>query len=115
MNEAEPQSWKDRSKMARTLPASEALVLIILRILIPIVWLKSESEVAQSCPTLCGPMDCSPPGSTVHGILQARTLERVAMPSSRGSPDPGMELLPLRPPALAGGFLTTSATWEALL
>ena len=36
---------------------------------------KSESEVAQSCPTLCDPMDCSPPGSSVHGIFQARVLE----------------------------------------
>ena len=36
---------------------------------------KSESEVAQSCPTLCDPMDCSLPGSSLHGILQARVLE----------------------------------------
>ena len=36
---------------------------------------KSESEVAQSCPTLCNPMDWSPPGSSVHGIFQARVLE----------------------------------------
>ena len=36
---------------------------------------KSESEVAQSCPTLCDPMDCSPPGSSVHGIFQATVLE----------------------------------------
>jgi len=36
---------------------------------------KSESEVAQSCPTPCDPMDCSPPGSSVHGIFQARVLE----------------------------------------
>ena len=36
---------------------------------------KSESEVAQSCPTFCDPMDCSPPGSSVHGICQARVLE----------------------------------------
>ena len=42
-------------------------------------------EVAQSCPTLCYPMDCSPPGSAVRGILQARILQWVAMPSSRGS------------------------------
>ena len=35
---------------------------------------KTESEVAQSCPTLCDPMDCSPPGSSVHGIVQARVL-----------------------------------------
>ena len=40
---------------------------------------------AQSCPTLCDPMDCCPPGSSVHGISQARILEWVAMPSSRGS------------------------------
>ena len=40
---------------------------------------------AQLCPTLCGPMDCSPPGSSVHGVLQARTLERVAISYSRGS------------------------------
>ena len=37
--------------------------------------MKSESEVAQSCPTLCNPMDCSPPGSSIHGIFQARVLE----------------------------------------
>ena len=36
---------------------------------------KSESEVAQSCPTLCGPVDCSLPGSSIHGIFQARVLE----------------------------------------
>ena len=45
----------------------------------------------QSCPTLCDPMDCSPPGSSVHGILQARILEWVAMPSSMDLPDRGME------------------------
>ena len=46
------------------------------------------SKLAQSCPTLCDPMDCSLPGSSIHGILQARTLEWVAMPSSRGSSRP---------------------------
>ena len=44
--------------------------------------------VAQSCPTLCDPMDCSPPGSSVHGILQARILEWVAISFSRGSSQP---------------------------
>ena len=44
--------------------------------------------VAQLCPTLCDPMDCSPPGSSVHGILRARILERVAKPSSGGSSQP---------------------------
>ena len=41
--------------------------------------------VAQSCPTLCDPMDCSPPGSSIHGILQTRILEWVAIPFSRES------------------------------
>ena len=44
-----------------------------------------ESEVTQSCPTLCDPVDCSPPGSSVHGILQARILEWVAISFSWGS------------------------------
>ena len=44
---------------------------------------KSESEVTQSCPTLSEPMDCSLPGSSVHGILQARVLEWVAIAFSR--------------------------------
>ena len=43
--------------------------------LLQCVKVKSESEVAQSCPTLSDPMDCSPPGSSVHGIFQARALE----------------------------------------
>ena len=37
--------------------------------------MKNESEVAPSCLTLCDPMDCSPPGSSIHGIFQARILE----------------------------------------
>jgi len=43
-----------------------------------------EREVAQSCPTLCDPVDCSPPGSSVHGIFQARILQWVAISFSRG-------------------------------
>ena len=45
----------------------------------------------QSCPTLCDPMNYSLPGSSVHGILQARILEYVAIPFSRDLPDPGIE------------------------
>ena len=67
----------------------------------------------QSCPTLCDPMDCSPPGSLVHRILQARKPEWVAMPSSRGSFQPRIEPESPTSPELAGGFFTTSATWEA--
>ena len=46
------------------------------------------SEVAQSCPTLCDPVDCGLPGSSIHGILQARILECVAISFSRGSSRP---------------------------
>ena len=46
---------------------------------------QSESEVAQSCPTLCNPVDCSPPGSSICGILQVRILEWVAVSFSRES------------------------------
>ena len=58
--------------------------------------------MAQSCSTLCDPMDCSPPGSSVHGILQTRILEWIAIPFSRGSSQP-RDREP-RSPALAGRF-----------
>ena len=51
----------------------------------PFSFLRCCCLVAQSCLTLCGPVDFSPPGSSVHGILQARILECVAISSSRGS------------------------------
>ena len=60
----------------------------------------------QSCPTLCGPMDHSPPGSSVHGVLRVGILEWVAMPSSRGFPDPGIEPVSFMSPALGGRFPT---------
>ena len=49
---------------------------------------KSESEVSQSCPTLCDPMDCSLPGSSTHGIFKARVLEWGAVFFSRGPSRP---------------------------
>ena len=70
-----------------------------------------QAQSLQSCLTLCDPMDCSPPGSSVHGILQARILEWVAMPSSRGSSQPSISYAS----ALAGWFFTTGDTWEAPL
>ena len=51
----------------------------------------SGALVTKSCPTLCDSADCSPPGSSVHGILQTRILEWVAMPSSRDLPNSGTE------------------------
>ena len=69
------------------------------------------SSVAQSCPTLCNPTDCSPPGPSVQGILQARILEWVAMPSSRGSSQPRD---PTQVSYIAGGFFIIWVTRGAL-
>ena len=69
----------------------------------------------QSYPTLCDPVDRSPPGSSVHGILQARILSGLPCPPPGDFPDPGIEPTSLMSPALAGRFFTTSATREAQL
>ena len=58
--------------------------------------------IAQLCLTLCEPIDCSPPGFSVHGILQARVLQRVAILFSRDLPNPGIEP---GSPALQAGSL----------
>ena len=50
------------------------------------------AQLLQACPTLCNPVDRSPPGSSVHGILQARILKWIVMLSSRDLPNPGIQL-----------------------
>ena len=55
------------------------------------VYIYMHAKSLQLYPTVGNPMDCSPPGSSVLGILQARMLQWVAMPSSRESPKPGIE------------------------
>ena len=67
----------------------------------------------QSCQTLCNHMDCSSPVSSVHEIFQARLLDGLPCPPPRDLPNPGIKLVSFMSPALAGGFFTTSATWEA--
>ena len=62
---------------------------------------------AQSCLTLCDPLDCSPPGSSVCGISQATILEWLPFPPPRDLPRPGVKLASPGSPALAGGFFTT--------
>ena len=68
----------------------------------------------QSCLTLCDPMDCSPPGSSVHGIFQQEYWGGLPCPPPGDLPDPGIEPTSLTSSALAGRFFTTSASWEAL-
>ena len=74
-----PKTWRTRLSPYRLL-----VLFLALTILLGVL-------VVQSCPTPCAPMNCSPPGSPMHGIHQARTLAWVAMPSSGDRPDPGME------------------------
>ena len=77
---------------------------------------KSESEVAQSCPTLSDPMDCSRPGSSVHGIFQARVLEwgaiafsvYVVKRSATSLPGNLLEILNPRATELESAYLTKS-------
>ena len=64
------------------------IILLTIMLLSPHHNPESESEVSQSCLTLCDPVDCSPPGSSVRGILQVRILEWVAISFSRGSSGP---------------------------
>ena len=73
--------------------------------------LNRESEVAQSCLTLCNLMDCSLPGSSVHGIFQSRVLEWVAISFSRGSSQPRDQT---RVSHTAGRRFTIRATREPL-
>ena len=63
------------------------------------------AQSLQSCPTLCDLLDCNPPGSSVHGILQARILHWVAFPPSGDLPDPGIEPVSLISPSLVGRVL----------
>ena len=72
-------------------------------------------SVTQLCPTLCDPVDCSQPGFSVHGILQARILEWGVISYFRGSSWREERIKPtsLSSPALAGGFFTFSTTCKA--
>ena len=76
-------SWVENEELAPP-PSSPSLVLNSGRCFTVV----SESEVAQSCLTLCDPMDCSLPGSSIHGIFQTRILEWVAISFSRRSSRP---------------------------
>ena len=86
-------SWTRRK------PDSALLKVFTQECVVKSLW---TSEVAQLCPTLCNPTDCSLPGSSTHGILQARILEWVAFPSPGDLPDLGIEP---RSPALQADTL----------
>ena len=80
------------------------------------IWVKESESSSLSVKalswSLCDPMDCSPPGSAIHGIIQARILMWVAIPFSRGSSQPRNQT---RVSCIAGRFFTIWATREALV
>ena len=71
------------------------------------------AKLLQLRTTLCDTMDCSPPGSSVHGILQARIEGGLPLPPLGHLPDPGIKPVSPASPASAGRFFTTSPSWEA--
>ena len=71
-------------------------------------------SVTQSCPTLCDPLDCSPPGSSVHEVFQSRVLDWVAISSSKGSSQPRDQTKIFCTPLIAGRFFTTELSWKPL-
>ena len=83
--------------------------LQVFGLFLPLLKVKVKVLVAQSCPSLCDPMDCSPPGSSVHGVLQVSILEWAAISFSRGSSQPKNQA---RVSWTAGRFFTIWATRE---
>ena len=88
-------------------------MLTIFKVFIEFVTKLHACVHAQLCLTLCNPLDCSPPGSSVHGIFQTKILERVAMPSSRGSSQHRDQAHISCVSCITGGFFTYRAIGEA--
>ena len=70
---------------------------------------------SQSCLTICDLVDCSPPGSLVHGTLQAEHWSGFPLSLPGNLPNPGIKPTSLMSPELTGGFFTTRTTWEGLI
>ena len=100
-------------------PAGRPALLVMLAVSysqVPANFLSGNAQLLQSCPILCDPLDRSPPGSSFHGILQARILAWVARPSSRGSSQPrnqtrGVSCIFF----ITGGFLTAELPGKPFL
>ena len=90
------------------LPSSLSWSFFFFFFLLLTIQLLSVWVLSQLCLTLCNPLDCSPPGSSGHSILQARTLEWFAMPSSRGFASPNNQThISCIISCIAGVFFTT--------
>ena len=99
--------------LTKYIPAIRAALLLLRTLVLRFHLIKFYMCMHMLSHVSRDPMDCRPPGS-VHGILQARILEWVAMPSSRESSPPRDWTVSLKSFALASEFFTTSAAWKAL-
>ena len=104
--------WEGKSPRLCSWFSSTAWNALCLPVVLTHLPVKVKLLVAQPCPTLRDPMDCSPPGFPVHSILQTRILEWVPIPFSRGSSQPRDQT---RVSHIAGRFFTIWATREALI
>ena len=102
------------SILAWRIPRTKELYTVFISYmdLLLYIWYMCALSVTQLCPTLWDPMDWSPPGCSVHGILQARILEWVAIPFSRGSSQPRDQKYASYVSCIAGRFFTTNSTRE---
>ena len=106
---------KEGSKRAGYLSSGSSPAFSCLQLIINVSFGVSymlSPKLLQSHLTLCNPVDCSPPGFSVHGILQARVLEWVAMPSSRGSSQPKDWT---QVSHIADGFFTIWSRWPNII
>ena len=81
-NSVRPHRWQP-TRLPRPWDSPGKNTAVGCHFLLQCMKVKSESEVTQSCPTLCDPMDCSPPGFSIHGVFQARVLEWGAIAFSK--------------------------------
>ena len=96
-------------------PETKRLLLLGRKVMTNLKFSVLRAKSLQSCLTLCNAMDWTLPGSSVHGILQTRILEWVAISFSRGSSWSSIELWSLMSLALAAGVFTISTTWGCVI
>ena len=100
--------------MAESLRCSHGTTTTLNRLCVCVCVCVCVCKVTQSCPTLCNPMDCSPPGPSVHGISQTRILEWVAISFARVSSQPRDQTRVSYVSCIGRPLFTTAATWEAM-
>ena len=109
-----PDLYQDTSIVFDSLTNFKPHICIVYTYIYTHTHICMHAKLLHLCPTPCDPMDQSPPGSSVHGILHGQYWSGLPNPPPGDLPYPGIEPASLTSPALAGRLFTTSTTWEAL-